>query len=71
MPKLEPSNSSVRVKAVHWGKGRWGVAGSLDSGRYHVAYLVGTQEDAVAEAERLEAGGTPKGSNARVRRERA
>ena len=61
MPKRVKIIPPVTVKLVQWGRGQWGIAGSLDSGRYHVAYLVGTREDAEAEAERLEAGGLPKG----------
>jgi hypothetical protein len=51
MKKRRYTNRLVTV--VPWGDGRWGVAGTLNGGRSHIAYVVGSREKAQAEALRL------------------
>jgi hypothetical protein len=49
----------VEVKVVSWGDRRWGIGATVDGGQTYVYYPVGARERAVAEAERIEAGGLP------------
>jgi hypothetical protein len=51
-----PKKPVVNVKVVPWGNGRWGMAGTLDKGRTHFAYPVGTKDAAVAAAVHLSLG---------------
>ena len=45
----------VKIKVVPWGDGRWGVVGTLDDARSHIAYPVGSLDAAKSHAEKLSA----------------